>query len=141
MQEFPEWLAYGHPAVMALAIGVAGLALRYGLKIRKAHRGQAGRGAADRAQHLLFGKIAITLISVGMIGGPLTMRFVRNEKTFQSFHAWISILVVLLFLVTAIAGRKLEHGDRSVRELHAKLGVLAFLAAAVAAVAGFILLP
>lgn len=141
MQELPEWLAYGHPAVMALALGVAGLALRHGLKLRKARQGQAKRDAADRARHLLLGKIAVSLISVGIVGGPLTMQFVRGEPVFRSFHAWISTGVVILFIATAIVGRKLEHGERSVLELHAKLGILAVLAAAMAAVAGFILLP
>lgn len=141
MQELPGWLAYGHPLVMAVTLGIVIFALRLGLKLRKSRQGQGRRVATDRAQHLLFGKIAVALICVGAIGGPLTMRLVRDEKLFQSFHAWISVLVVLLFVATAIVGKKLENGERSVREIHARLGVMAFLAAAVAAVAGFILLP
>ncbi len=141
MQELPGWLAYGHPLVMLATLGIAALALRLGLKLRKARQGQGRRTASDRARHLLFGKIAVSLICVGAIGGLLTMQFVRGEKVFQSFHAWISVLVVLLFLATAIVGRKLENGEGNVREIHAKFGMLAFLAVAVAAVAGFILLP
>ena len=141
MEELPRWMAYGHPVLMFLSVGIAGTALRFGLKMRRARQRQGNRVATDRPRHLLYGKIAVGLISFGIVGGAVSMGLIRGEETFQSFHSWVASAVVVLFIATAIIGHKLEAGDRSVVEAHALFGVLACLAAAVATVAGFILLP
>ena len=134
-------LAYVHPAWMVLGVGLAALALRTGLALRRARIRRVRRPAEARGKHLRLAKPAVVLLLIGFVGGPVSAVWLRDWDPFTSFHAWIGLLAAGLFTAAAVLGRRLEkHRTRSY-DVHAVLGGLAVLAAAVAAVAGFILLP
>lgn len=126
---------------MVTSLLLALLALRAGLGLRRARRGLARRDPAQRPRHLRLAKLAVWLLLLGFLGGPLSMAILRGERPFGTVHAWLGLTAATLFLATAALGWRLERGQSRRNDLHALLGVLALLAGAMAAVAGFVLLP
>jgi len=125
--------------IVALALAVA--ALRAGLALRRARRlGAPGRREL-RFRHLQVSKPAVLLLLVGFALGPASMRWLRGQDAFSTFHALLGVLAAALFAFTAVVGRRLERGRGGSAEAHAAAGIAALLAAAAAAVAGFVLLP
>jgi hypothetical protein len=136
-----RWLAYGHPALMLVAIGLVFVALRRGLELRRRRlRGERGRGARVAA-HAAIAKPAVILVVVGLVGGLVSAVVVRDWAPLRSFHGWAGLLAAALFGATGFVGRQLLRGRSRAVDAHGWLGLVAFLAAAVAAVAGFVLLP
>ncbi len=126
---------------MVASLGVVALALRAGLRLRRARYGREPRTPDLLRSHLRFAKPAIALICVGFLAGPISAAWLRGWTPFATFHAWLGVLAAALFLVVAILGRRLErHRGRPI-DAHAVLAALAVLAAAVAVVAGLVLLP
>ena len=134
-------LAFGHPLWMSASIAIALLAARSGLQMRNARRLGTRRDAAARGRHLRTAKLAVSLIAIGFAGGPLSMALLRGRDLFETAHAWIATLALLLFATTALVGRRLERGRSQSRDLHALFAALALLAAGVAAMTGWVLLP
>jgi hypothetical protein len=134
-------LAFGHPLLMTIAIAAAALAGRSGLRMRSARRLGTQRDRADRGRHLRTAKLAIAMIAVGAVGGPLSMAFLRGREPFGTAHALAGITAAVLFAGAAWLGRRLEHGEARVRDRHALVALLALLASGVAAITGFVLLP
>jgi hypothetical protein len=134
-------LAYVHPGWMVIAITLAAVALRAGLLLRRSRRLRTRRATDLRARHLRFAKPAVAMLLVGFIAGPISAFTLRGWGIFESFHGWVALACIGLFLATARVGRELEHGRSRAFEVHALLGLLAMLFASVAAVAGFSLLP
>ena len=91
--------------------------------------------------HLRIAKLAVPLLLLGFVGGPLSSLWLRGWRPFETFHGALGLLVAGLFVGAAVLGRRLERGQGSSADVHAALGTLAVRAAAVAAVAGFVLLP
>ncbi len=81
------------------------------------------------------------MLLVGFVAGPISAFTLRGWGIFESFHGWVALVCIALFLATARFGRELERGRSRAFEIHALLGLLAVLFAAIAAVAGFSLLP
>ncbi len=126
---------------MVASLGVVALALRAGLRLRRARYGREPRTPDLLRSHLRLAKPAIALICVGFLAGPISAAWLRGWTPFATFHAWLGVLAAALFLAVAILGRRLErHRGRPV-DAHAVLAGLAVLAAAVAVVAGLVLLP
>ena len=126
---------------MVASLGVVALALRAGLRLRRARYGREPRTPDLLRSHLRLAKPAIALICVGFLAGPISAAWLRGWTPFATFHAWLGVLAAALFLAVAILGRRLErHRGRPV-DAHAILAGLAVLAAAVAVVAGLVLLP
>jgi hypothetical protein len=141
-----RWLAYGHPAWMLIAIAMAVLALRAGLALRRARLARLPRAADARARHAKLGKVAVTLIVLGFLAGPLSMWLLRGRAPYETAHAFLATFAAALFASVAILGRRLERGSarsrsRRMVDAHAALALLATLAAAVAFATGFVLLP
>ncbi len=140
-----RWLAYGHPAWMLIAIATAVLALRAGLGLRRARLARLPRTADARARHAKLGKVAVTLILLGFLGGPLSMWLLRGRAPYETAHSFLATFAAVLFVSVAILGRRLERGGgrsrRRMIDTHAALALLATLAAAVAFATGFVLLP
>ena len=61
------------------------------------------RDPATRTRHLRTAKLAVSLIAIGFVGGPLSMAFLRGRDPFETAHAWIATLALGLFLATAQA--------------------------------------
>jgi hypothetical protein len=126
---------------MIASLGLAALALRAGLRLRRGRIARTRRTPGQLRDHLRLAKPAIVLILVGFVAGPLSAFWLRGWTPFSSLHAWLGLLVASLFGVVAMLGWRLEHGRGRPVEAHGILAGLAVLAAAVAAVAGFVLLP
>ena len=135
------WLAYVHPAWMIASLALAILTLRAGLRLRRARRLGLRRKAADLQRHLRLAKPAVAMILLGFAGGPVSAVWLRGWDAFHTFHAWIAMTAVALYVATAVLGRRLERGRGRPVEAHARLALLATFAAAAAFVAGFVLLP
>ena len=126
---------------MPLSLGLAGLALRSGLELRR-RRARRQPGVVElRGRHLRFAKPAVVLIAIGALAGPLSSWLLRDWTPFQTFHAWAGVAALTAFAATAMLGLRLERGLALARPIHARLALLAALAAALAAVSGFVLLP
>lgn len=138
---FLRALAYGHPLWMTIAIAVAALAARSGLRMRRARRLAAPRERSALGRHLRIAKLAVAMVMIGALGGPLSMALLRGRAPFETAHAWIGVTAFALFAGAAFLGRRLERGRARPLDAHALLGVLALLASGVAAVTGFVLLP
>ena len=126
---------------MLTGLGVAALAFRSGLRLRRARRGRAPRRPELRRNHLRFAKPAVVLVLVGFAGGPISWVWLRGNQPFSTFHAAVGLLVAALFAAGAVLGRRIETGRGRAFDAHAACGGAALLLGALAAVAGFVLLP
>jgi len=126
---------------MILSLGLAGLALRSGLELRRRRARRQSGVALVRGRHLRFAKPAVVLIALGALAGPPSSWLLRDWTPFQTFHAWAGLAALSAFAATAVLGRRLERGLAVARPLHARLALLAALAAGLAAVSGLVLLP
>ena len=138
----PGWLAYVHPAWMIVALGLAWLALRSGLELRRLRRLARADGLVElRTRHLRRAKSAIALLVVGFALGPASAFWLRDMAPFRTLHAWVGVAALALFVAAAIFGHRLEEGERGVAPLHARLALAALLVSALAFATGFVLLP
>lgn len=136
-----RWLAYGHPAWMLLALGLAFLALRKGLALRRARQGgERGRGKAVAA-HVRVAQPAVLLVVAGALFGPVSAVWLRGWEPLRTFHGAVALVAAGLFVAAGWIGWRLHRGRSRAVDAHGWLGVLAFLMAALATVAGFVLLP
>jgi hypothetical protein len=141
-----ELLAYAHPAVMFLALALAGLTLRAGLAMRRSRTLRSKRPPGLLQSHLRLAKPAVALLLAGFTFGPVSAIWFRDWTPFGTFHAWLGVLAALLFGSAALLGRRLEAGrvagERGkAAQAHGLVGAVALLVGAVAAAAGFVLLP
>jgi hypothetical protein len=135
-------LAYLHPAWMIASLGLALLALRAGLGLRRARLvARRPPNPAELRRHLRVAKPAVWLLAAGFALGPLSMWWLRGRAPFATAHALAGVLAIALFAAAAWIGRRLEHGRSSAAGLHALLATLGVLFGALAAAAGFVLLP
>ncbi len=125
---------------MLVGLGLAGLALRRGLRLRASRRRRERRPPDLRRGHLRMAKPAVALVAVGFAGGPLSMVWLRGEPAFGTAHALFGTAALALFLATAGLGRRIERHRSRALDAHGWLGLAAFLLAALAAVAGFAIL-
>jgi hypothetical protein len=135
------WLAYAHPIFMLAALGIALMALRLGLGLRRSRRLGARRDGLAYARHLRLAKLAALLLPLGFAAGTASAAWLRGWSALGSAHGWISSGTLALFLAAALFGRKLERGAKDAHDTHALLAVLAGLCAAASLFTGFVLLP
>jgi hypothetical protein len=126
---------------MVGSIVLCALALRAGLALRRTRIKRRRRAAGLLRAHLRVAKPAVVLVAIGFVAGPISAIWLRDWAPISTFHAWLGIVALGLFVSAAVLGRRLERGVGRPVEAHAISGGLAVLFAAVAAVAGFILLP
>lgn len=126
---------------MLVSLLLAIVALRTGLRLRRARLRRARRDPSLRARHARLGTLAVYLVLAGFAGGVASMAWIRREPIFATTHAFVACAAAALFVATALLGRRLERGRGRPVDAHALLGILALLAAALAAVTGFVLLP
>jgi hypothetical protein len=126
---------------MVVGITLAFVAMRAGLKLRRARTQGGRRTRTMRDAHLRLAKPAVIVVAVGFLGGIVSAYFLRGWTPFENFHGWLGLAVAGLFVAAAVVGHRIEEGKSRAFDAHALLGGLALLSAAVAAVAGFVLLP
>lgn len=134
-------LAYGHPALMLVALALVFFALRRGLALRRQrHAGVRGRGALVR-RHVALARPALILLFVGLATGPLSAVFLRDWAPLRTLHGWLGVAAAIAFAATGWLGARLQDGRSRAVEGHARLALGSALLAALAAMAGFVLLP
>jgi hypothetical protein len=126
---------------MVASLSAVALALRAGLRLRRARFGRERRTPDLLRTHLRVAKPAIAAICVGFLAGPISAAWLRDWTPFATFHAWLGVVAVGLFLAAAVLGWRMENRRGRPVDAHALLAGLAVLAAAVAVVAGMVLLP
>jgi len=126
---------------MVGGIVLAVLALRAGVEVRRARARGRGRVADLRRRHLRIAKLAVPVLVLGFLGGPLSMAWLRDRAPFGTLHAALGVAVAALFVATAVWGRRLERGELDVAAVHGRLALVAVIGAGAAAIAGFVLLP
>lgn len=133
-------LAYLHPLIMLLTMGLLALALKEGLGLRKA---RLGRVAADRPRslHTRVAKIATSLLLVGAAAGPVSAVWLRGWEALATLHAWVALTVGAVCLCAACLGLRLESGRMTNPEIHGWLGLATLFGAVGAFMTGFVLLP
>jgi hypothetical protein len=134
-------LAWGHPAWMLFSIAGTGLALRLGLRLRRARRAGARRPPELRRRHLRVARPAVAAVLVGFAAGPVSAVALRGWEPFDTFHSALGVAAAALFATAAWIGHRMSRGRSHARDAHALAGALGVLLAALAAVAGFVLLP
>jgi hypothetical protein len=126
---------------MVASLGFVALALKAGLRLRRARFGREPVTPDLLRTHLRVAKPAVVLICVGFLAGPISVFWLRGWEPFTTFHAWLGTLAAALFVAVAVLGRRLEQRIGRPVNAHAILASLAVLVAAVAVVAGLVLLP
>ena len=134
-------LAYGHPALMAVALALVFFALRAGLAMRRRRQSGARKVPGELARHMALARPAVLLAAVGLVSGPVSAFWLRGWTPLQSLHGWLALAAAGLLLAAGLVGRRLSRGESRAVDLHGRLGVLAALVAGLAAFAGFVLLP
>lgn len=126
---------------MLTGLGLALLALRSGLALRRTRLGRLRRPPALRPAHLRFARPAVVLLLIGFTGGPISALWLRGWEPFETFHGLVGLAAAGLFGAGGWLGHQLATGRSRSFEVHALLGVLGVAAGALAALAGFSLLP
>lgn len=134
-------LAYAHPVWNLVGLLLAFLALRSGLRLRRARLGLARRPPDGRRAHLRVAKPAVALVLIGLAAGPPSAVWLRGWEALHSLHGWLGVAVAAGFGAAAAVGHRIESGRSRAFDAHARLAALAVLLGAAAAVAGFVLLP
>jgi hypothetical protein len=125
---------------MVACLGLVYLALKSGLAMRRLRQRAGSRDFALLRRHLAMAKPGVALAVLGFVGGGVSSVTLRGWELLESFHGIAGAVVVILFSVTAVFGRRAERGEGD-PAVHGLLGVFAVLIASLAAVAGFVLLP
>lgn len=129
---------------MVVALALAVLALRAGLRMRRLRvtGAKPERGLLDA--HLKMARPAVLLLLAGFVGGPVSAGLLREWTPFGSLHSWLGLVAAVLFGTAGWLGLRMQRGalrrDRGAN-LHGLLGTLGVLFGAVAAAAGMVLLP
>ena len=126
---------------MVTSLLLAFLALRSGLALRRSRIRRTGRTPEMRPRHLRFAKPAVVMVALGFIAGLGSWVWLRGGEVLGTFHGFIGVAVVTLFIAAAVVGHRIEAGESKAFDNHARLGGLALLRGAGAAVAGGGLLP
>ena len=126
---------------MLLSLGLAGMALRAGLVLRRARRLGQRRSAEAYRRHLRLAKPALGLLLLGFAGGIASSVLLRGWDAFGTAHSAVASAALASFLVTGTLGWRLERGRSRAVEWHARLAALSVLLAAAALGTGFVLLP
>ena len=135
------YLAYLHPAWMLLSLGLAALALRAGLALRRARRLGQRRTADAYRRHVRLAKPALLLLALGFALGLASSVGLRGWSALGTAHGAVASAALAAFLATGALGRALERGTSRAVEWHARLAALSLLLAAAALGTGFVLLP
>jgi len=135
------YLAYLHPLWMLGSLGLAVIALRAGLALRRARRLGQRRSAEAYRRHLRVAKPTLVLLVLGFAAGIASSVLLRGWDAFGTAHSVVASTALASFLATGTLGWRLEHGRSRAVEWHARFAALSVLLAAAALGTGFVLLP
>ncbi len=133
---------------MLVSLTLSLVALRTGLRLRRARLRRTPAPRGTRATHIRVAKVAVAMLMLGFVAGPLSSYFLRGWTPFETFHGLAGGIAAVLFAATALRGRALELGparggtnDPAARDAHALLALAAVGFGGMAAFAGFVLAP
>jgi len=92
---------------MILGITLAFVAMRAGLKLRRARTQGGRRTRTMRDAHLRLAKPAVIVVAVGFLGGIVSAYFLRGWTPFENFHGWLGLAVAGLFVAAAVVGHRI----------------------------------
>ena len=141
-----DLLAYVHPVMQVLVLGLAMATLRLGLLLKKHRtRQRPGQNQPDLFQrHVQLGLLFVGCITSGYLFGLLSMLLFRERAPFRSAHFFFASLALVLFLSGGYAGWRLKQGTKNydeVRDIHGFTVYLGVFIVLGVAIMGFILLP
>jgi hypothetical protein len=126
---------------MLASLLLAALTLRTGLAMRRARQMRRPPPKGARQNHLRFARPAVVLLAIGFCIGLASGVWLRGFEPLRSFHGLLGTLALVLFVTAERLGLRLQGGDASVRELHARFALAAMMVGVMTALAGFVLLP
>jgi hypothetical protein len=103
-------MAFIHPIVIVLAI-ISGVYT--GLLGWKRFRFRRGRGSASDfpwQKHIQWGKRFYLLLWIGFLLGGGALFYLKGEIFTSGFHAYLAVLILLLFSIGVYLGWKLSKG-------------------------------
>ncbi len=144
-----EILPFIHPVWQGVALALALVTARWGLRLRAGRRRESsGARRALRVTHARSGIITVWLLALGWVLGMVAMPYLRREAPLGTWHAWVGTAALALFLLGGYYGWKLHRPPRSAswsrddaRELHVFCVVTALFLALGEIVLGLPLLP
>jgi hypothetical protein len=103
-------MALIHPVVILLAI-ISGIYTGYlGWKRFQFKRGRASASDFPWQKHIQWGKRFYILLWIGFFIGAGVLFYLKGKIPTSSFHAYLAILILLLFSIGVILGRSLSKG-------------------------------
>ena len=134
-------LAYVHPAIVVVGLGLALWALRLGLYLRDFRVRRVVPPPGSRGRHMRLSQPAAILLVAGFAVGPLSSLLVRHWAPFAHVHGWAGLAAIGCFGTTSLIGLRLKDKRSRRAQLHGVLGIVGVLCGALAAVTGIELLP
>lgn len=136
-----SWVSFIHPALAAIGLVLAWLAMRRGLVLRDARvrRQPSPVGAAQR--HLNLARPAVVLLVLSAPLGLLSAVLVRQFKPMATAHGWLALVAALAFAATGLIGSKLTRDRTKRRALHVAFSLVGLGLGLIAALTGIELLP
>ncbi len=147
-----DFLPFIHPIWQGVALALALVTARWGLRLRAGRRRESGESGESRrrlrGRHARMGIMTVWLLGLGWTLGVVGMPYLRNEVSFGTWHAWVGTASLALFLLGGYYGWRLRHPPQSAnwsrddaRELHVFCVATALFLALGEIILGFPLLP
>jgi hypothetical protein len=103
-------MAFIHPMIILLAILSGGYTGYLGWKRFQFKRGRASASDFPWQKHIQWGKRFYILLWIGFLIGLGVLFYMKGEIFTSGFHAYVAILILLLFSIGVVLGSKLSKG-------------------------------
>lgn len=133
-------MAFIHPVLMVLVVGVTLYVLRLGL-IRLAAVRLGGKGVFPWKRHVSLGKLAVAGLMAGSLGGLAMTLILWRSPLATGVHAYIAPAVLALAATALLTGLRLDREKRPGNPLalvHGASNILLAALCIVQAVTGFL---
>jgi len=104
-------MAFIHPVIIGLAILSGAYTGYLGWKRFQFRRGRGSASGFPWQKHILWGKRFYVLLWIGSLVGLGTLFYLKGTLLTSGFHAYLAILILLLFTVGIALGGKLSQGN------------------------------
>ena len=103
-------MAFIHPIIILLAILSGAYTGYLGWKRLQFRRGRGSASDFPWQKHIRCGKRFYILLWIGFLLGGGTLFYLKGEIFTSGLHAYLAILILLLFSIGVALGRKLSKG-------------------------------
>jgi hypothetical protein len=131
-----------HPIVILSAIFSGAYTGHLGWKRFQFRRGRGSASDFPWRKHIRWGKRFYILLWIGFIIGPASLFYLKGKVFTTGFHAYLAILILLIFSLGVYLGWRLSKGNGTNRlaQTHMLINYSAFLFVSVQIILGAILL-